>query len=167
MPVAQGRTGGGRQLLMLGVATVLGLAAMVLLFTQVGGLAQDGDVAVDIGDRVFAPGNVDRLSDDIAEKGPLLLSDVSGGDRDIFLQHIGDDEMSGWFAFGVRPLASTRDCFVMWDPVDTDFVDNCDGTVYPADGEGLPRYPVDIDADGNITIDIRSVISGAGSGDQG
>ncbi len=144
---------------MLGFASVLGVAAMVLLFTQVGGVARQGDVELNIGDSVFAPGNVDRLSDDIESLGPLLLSDVSGGDRDIFLQHIGDDDRTGWSAFGVRPLDAPRECFVEWQDDET-FVDNCDGTVYPADGAGLPEYPVAIDADGNLTVDIRAVIEG-------
>ncbi|MEZ5225640.1 MAG: hypothetical protein R2710_02915 [Acidimicrobiales bacterium] len=69
-----------------------------------------------IGDDVFLAGNVDRLADDIAKlETPLLLGDVSGGERDIFLQHIGDDDRAGWYAFAVRPLAPP-DCFVEWQP---------------------------------------------------
>jgi hypothetical protein len=161
VPVAKGRSGGGRQVASLAIASILGVAAMVLLFTQVGGSGGTNNVQVDVGDSVFAPGNVDRLSADIADKGPLLLSDVSGGDRDIFLQHTGTDPSSGWTAFGVRPLTASRECYVEWQPDRAEFVDNCDGTVYPADGAGLPPYPVVIDADGNITVDIRSAIDGS------
>ncbi|MEZ5376340.1 MAG: hypothetical protein R2733_07455 [Acidimicrobiales bacterium] len=157
MPIAQRGERGGRQLLMLAAATVLGLVAMVWLFTQVGGTGSNANVQVSIGDDVFLAGNVDRLADDIAKlETPLLLGDVSGGDRDIFLQHIGDDDRAGWYAFAVRPLAATRDCFVEWQPDDETFVDNCDGTVYPSTGEGLPPYPIDIDEDGFLTIDLRS-----------
>ncbi len=146
---------------MLGAATILGVVAMVWLFTQVGGSGSSANVQVSIGDEVFAAGFVDRLADDIENLGiPLLLSDVSGGDRDVYLQHIGDDDLTGWYAFGVRPLDATRDCYVEWQSDSETFVDNCDGTVYPADGEGLPPYPVAIDADGFLTVDIRSVVEG-------
>ncbi len=156
MPIAQRGERGGRQLLMLGAATVLGVVAMVWLFTQVGDEGSNANVQVSIGDDVFLAGNVERLASDIENLGPLLLGDVSGGDRDVWLQHIGDDDRSGWHAFGVRPLAATRDCFVEWQPDDETFVDNCDTTVYPSSGDGLPSYPIEIDADGFLTVKLRS-----------
>ncbi len=157
MPIAQRGERGGRQLLMLAAATVLGLIAMVWLFTQVGGIGSNANVQVSIGDDVFLAGNVDRLADDIENlETPLFFGDVSGGDRDLYLQHVGDDPAAGWYAFAARPLAATRDCFVEWTPADETFVDNCDGTVYPSTGDGLPPYPIDIDADGFLTIDLRA-----------
>lgn len=157
MPIAKRGEQGGRQLLMLAAATVLGIVAMIWLFTQVGGVGSNQSVEVNIGDDVFLAGNVERLADDIENLDtPLLLGDVSGGDRDVYLQHIGDDDLTGWYAFGVRPLAATRDCFVEWQVSDETFVDNCDGTVYPSSGEGLPPYPVEIDDEGFLTVDLRS-----------
>lgn len=161
MPVAKRGESGGRQLAMLGAATVLGVAAMIWLFTQVGGVGSGRDIELNLGDTVFFPGNVDRLSSDIATLGPLLFSDVSGGDRDLYLQHLGDDERQGWSAFAARQGDATRDCSVEWQADDAQFVDACDGTIYPADGTGLPQYPVTIDADGNITIDIRTGTQGS------
>lgn len=164
MPIAQRGERGGRQLLMLAAATALGVVAMVWLFTQVGNEGSDANLQVSVGDDVFLAGNVERLADDIENLGiPLLLSDVAGGDRDIYVQHIGDDDQTGWYAFGVRPLAAPRDCFVEWQENET-FVDNCDGTVYPASGDGLPAYDLDIDADGFLTIDFRSASSDAPAG---
>lgn len=157
MPIAQRGERGGKQLLMLGAATVLGIVAMIWLFTQVGNEGSDATVQVSLGDEVFLAGNVERLADDIENlEIPLLFSDVAGGDRDIYLQHIGDDDQTGWYAFGVRPLAAPRDCFVEWQSDDETFVDNCDGTIYPASGDGLPAYDIDIDTDGFLTIDFRS-----------
>lgn len=156
MPVGT-RKAPPRQIIFLIVATLLGFVAMFFLFTRTADLAQSGQVQLNIGDEVFAPGNVERLSEDIArEQTPLLLSDVSGGDRDIFLQHIGDDERTGWFAFAVRPLDAPRDCFISWDREAQLFEYNCDDRTFPADGEGLFQYPVVISQDGEITIDLNA-----------
>lgn len=158
MPIAKPGQQGGRQLLMLGAASLLGIVAMVWLMTQ---FADAGtNTEINIGDAVFPVGHVERLSEDIEDKGPLLFSDVSGGDRDIFLQHVGDDEMTGWSAFGVRQLDAVRDCYVEWEADRDEFVDNCDATTYPADGTGLPQYPVNVDSDGNLSVDVRAAITG-------
>jgi len=144
-----------RQIIFLIVATILGFVAMYFLFTRTADLAQSGDVQISIGDDVFAPGNVERLSEDL-ETDPLLLSDVSGGDRDIFLQHIGDVPETGWFAFAVRPSDAVRDCFVNWEIELQEFSYNCDDRTFPPGGEGLFQYPVNISPTGDITIDINA-----------
>ena len=146
-----------RQLIFLFVATVLGIVAMVFLVTRTADLAQSGDVQLNIGDEVFAPGNIERLSDDIeAQQTPLLFSDPAGGDRDIWLQHIGDNDETGWYAFAVRPPDAPRDCFVQWEVEDQQFTYNCDDRIFPADGEGLFQYPVSIAPNGEITIDLNA-----------
>lgn len=148
-----------RQIVFLLAATVLGIVAMVFLVTRTADLAQSGDVQLNIGDQVFAPGNVDRLSEDIErEQTPLFFPDVAGGDRDIYLQHIGDEPESGWFAFAVRPPDATRDCFADWNVDQQIFEYDCGGVTatYPADGEGLFQYPVVIAASGEITIDLNA-----------
>ncbi len=146
-----------RQIVFLFAATILGFVAMYFLFTRTADLAQSGDVQISIGDEVFAPGNIERLSEDIErEQTPLLLSDVSGGDRDIWLQHTGDEPGTGWFAFNVRPIDASRDCFTNWERDEQTFSYNCDDRVFPADGEGLFQYPVNISPTGDITIDINA-----------
>lgn len=146
-----------RQIVFLIVATLLGFVAMFFLFTRTADLAQSGDVQFNIGDDVFAPGNIDRLSEDIArEQTPLFFGDVAGGDRDIYLQHIGDDETTGWYAFAVRPLDAPRDCFAVWDLEAQGFGYTCDDRTFPADGEGLFQYPVVISQNGEITIDLNA-----------
>ncbi len=157
-----------RQLIMLIVATIVGVASMVFLVTRTTDLAQDGQVQLNIGDEVFAPGKTDRLSDDIAAQGPLLLADQAGRDRDIYLQHIGDDPDTGWFAFAVRPPDAGRECFAKWQPDQDIFTferlvegslqetEPCDDRTFPADGEGLRSYPVQIDAEDRISIDLNA-----------
>ena len=148
-----------RQIIYLFVATILGFVAMYFLFTRTSDLAQSGEVQLSIGDQVFAPGNIDRLSEDIEQQQtPLFFGDVAGGDRDIFLQHIGDEPSTGWFAFAVRPQDAERECFATWDLADQEFDYSCDDVTatYPADGEGLFQYPVAINDDGQITIDLNA-----------
>lgn len=146
-----------RQLVFLFVATILGIVAMVFLVTRTADLAQSGDVQLNIGDQVFAPGNVDRLADDIERQNtPLLFADPAGGDRDIFLQHIGDEPTTGWFAFAVRPPEAPRDCFIQWQAADALFTYTCDDRTFPADGEGLFQYPVVVASNGEITIDLNA-----------
>ena len=146
-----------RQIIYLFIATLLGFVAMYFLFTRTADLASSGDVQISIGDEVFAPGNIERLSEDIeAQQTPLLLSDVSGGDRDIFLQHIGDEPGTGWFAFAVRPNDAPRDCFINWEIEAQEFSYNCDDRTFPANGEGLFQYPVNINPGGDITIDLNA-----------
>jgi hypothetical protein len=151
VPVAKSRRSPGRQALWLGLAAALGVAAMILLVVWVGGQARRGEVSVRIGDDTFRPGQAATIADFIADEGPWLVPDVAGGDRDLILQHLGDDPTSGWYAFAARPLQAPRDCLVQWQQATETFVDSCDGTVYPADGEGLPRFPVRID-DGELEV---------------
>jgi hypothetical protein len=157
-----------RQIIYLVVATIVGVVALGFLVLRTADLANRGDIQISIGDEVFAPGNVSRLSDDIERFGPLPLSDVSGGDRDIYLQHLGDDERDGWFAFSVRPLDASRECFALWQPEENLFTyerqvgndpqntEPCDDRTFPADGEGLFQYPVRIDDEGDLSVDLNA-----------
>jgi hypothetical protein len=79
---------------------------------------------------------------------------VAGGDRDVYLQHLGTDEDRGWVAFDTRPPGASRDCAVRWVPEDEAFEDPCTGDRYPPNGEGLRQYPVTID-DGRVGVDLR------------
>ena len=102
-------------------------------------------------------GQVVDTADFIADQGPWLMPDlIAGRDRDIILQHLGDDPETGWHAFAARPAAAPRDCFLEWNASDETFTDNCDGTTYDAIGTGLTQYPVFIDANGNLAIDINA-----------
>ena len=140
------------QLLWLALAGVLGVGAMILLVVWISDQARQGEVGIRIGDDTFRPGQADTLADFIAEEGPMLVPDVAGGDRDVILQHLGEDPRRGWHAFAARPPDASRDCVAEWQPDSTRFVDSCDGTVYPADGEGLPMFPVRVDTDGELEV---------------
>jgi hypothetical protein len=160
-PVArsQGHTGRALAVAAAGVIVAIGVAAALAV------LANRGTVDVRLGSDTFAEHDAEDAARDIARNGPILYPDTAGGDRDIYLQHFGDDPEAGWIAFAARPPGVSRACTLQWDGGDEVFrlLDSsrevsgeCDGREYPADGEGLPMYPVTVDADGNIDVDLNA-----------
>ena len=106
MPVARGPQMNARNALVVGLT---GVVIAVLLVIAVLWLADSGgNVEVRIGDQDFRDLDADRISAEIADRGPILFSDVAGGDRDIILQHLGDDPETGWFAFDARRVGDAR-----------------------------------------------------------
>ncbi|HEX8581741.1 MAG TPA: hypothetical protein VF640_05415 [Acidimicrobiales bacterium] len=143
--------------LVIASVAVAGILTAVVLFLVVVGAVRGGDVEVRLGDDEFRAGDAASQAESIARDGPLLFADVAGGDRDIVLQHLGDDPGSGWLAFDARPPGASRDCFARWEGATKQFVDTCDGTAYPSDGKGLTRYEVQVD-DGEVIVDLRSPV---------
>ena len=137
-------------------AVLLGVTGVVVGLVVLAGLAllsSRGTVKLQ-GDPVFDAGRTDSQAPAIASDGPILLGDVAGGDRDVYLQHVGPAEDRGWLAFDTRAPGAARDCAVRWVPDDEVFEDPCTGRRYPPDGEGLRQYPVHVD-DGRLTVDLR------------
>lgn len=151
-PVARSQRHAGRALLVagIGVAVAVGLAFTMSV------LANRGTVSVNLGDDVFDAGNAEDLAENVAEHGPVIYSDVAGGSRDIYVQHIGEDLKSGWFAFDARPPGTSRDCTLEWQADEQRLRDPCDDAIYPPDGEGLPQYPVLVTDDGDVEVDLRN-----------
>ena len=115
------------------VAVVVGLGAGFLMLR----LADSGRVDVRLGDAEFRAGSAESLSDDIAEGGPVLLKDPNS-DRDIFVQHLGEDPNRGWLVFETRWPGSPTSCGLTWEAASRQFV--------PPDSEeceGLPRAEED------------------------
>lgn len=159
MPVAQSSRPPLRQALLVGLGALMGVLSILFIVTQMDRLLGSvGSVDISVGDGIYRPGNAEDLGPAIDEQGPLLLPDLAGGDDDFFIQHLGDDPTDGWSAIAVRPQAASRDCFVQWQAEERTFVDNCDGTVYPGDGTGLPHYPVTVNDDGDLLVDLKVVI---------
>jgi hypothetical protein len=140
---------------MVGLGAVLGLLAVIFLVTQFDQLGSGESSEVQLGDPVFTVGSAEEIAPVIAEQGPLFLPDAARGDRDIYVQHLGDDWARGWSAFAVRPPDAERECFVEWKADDGNFVDTCDQTVYPANGDGLTQYAVSVDPEGGLTINLN------------
>jgi hypothetical protein len=159
-PVARSQAHAGRALLVAaaGVVLVMGVAIGVAI------LASRGDVEVRLGDETFTDQDASNLAEKIAEDGPVLYADAASGDRDIVVQHLGPDEETGWFALAARPAGVPRNCTIQWqaDSETFELLDEhgersgeCDGRSFPADGEGLPSYPVTV-TNGKLDIDINA-----------
>jgi hypothetical protein len=160
-PVArsQGHTGRALVVAAAGVIVAIGVAAALAV------LANRGTVDVRLGSETFAKQDAEDAAERVAEGGPILYADTAGRDRDIVLQHLGDDPEEGWIALAARPPGVSRECTIQWDPADEIFrlLDSseevsgeCDGREFPADGEGLPMYPVTVNADGNLDVDLNA-----------
>lgn len=156
MPVAKGGPPPARQAALVGLAAALGLLALLFLITRFDSLGGDGQTTdVELGQPVFSPGSATDIAAAIADSGPLLLPDAARGDRDVILQHLGEEPAEGWLAFAARPEGADRACFVEWQPDERRFVDSCDGTTYPEDGQGLEQFAVSVGSEGALTINLN------------
>lgn len=153
-PVEQG---GGH----VGRAALVTLVGIIVLFAGLGlatfALKDRNSPDLRIGDQTFTGGNAERLAQEIRERGPILYSDVSGRkDRDMILQHLGDDDGEGWHAFLASPIDKPRDCTWEWQADDERFRARCDRTLTaPADGEGLSQFEVTV-RDGRLDVDLNA-----------
>lgn len=154
MPVEKNIGTPPRQIVFLIISTVLGIGSMAYVFSQISSDGADADYLRELGSSIFVVGPSDVIADEIIESGPWLLGDPSGNSRDVWIQHIGDDDSTGWTAFSVRPVDATRDCSTTWEPAGEQFLDSCDGTTYPATGDGLTQYDLSLDGNGVLLLDL-------------
>jgi hypothetical protein len=156
MPVERSSGHAGRALAVAGV----GVAVVALAVWGVAVLtSRQSSFDVRLGDQTFQGGNAERLADEIDEDGPIFYADISdsgsGDQRDLILQHLGDDPDEGWYAFRAQPPGEERDCTWLWQPDEEQFRARCDDDLTaPADGEGLEAYPVEV-VDGKLDIDLN------------
>lgn len=155
MPVAKGPRFNLRN-----AAIIAGLALVVALTVGIAAIVvaqNSGEIEVRLGDDTFRSLDAEAMAAEIAENGPILFPDVAGGSRDIFLQHLGVDADTGWYAFEARVLGADRSCNVAWIASDASFDDPClSGTTYPADGTGLDQIPVYVE-EGDVIVDLNRV----------
>lgn len=154
MPVQQTRS--NRSVIVAVVGLSVGIIAVLALFVvAIPSLTEEGKVTVRLGDDRFPAGPAEARAASIERDGPILFSDVASGQRDIFVQHLGDDPLEGWLAFDARRPGQGRACTLVWVPGEAVFVDPCDDVVVPADGEGLPQYPAEV-VDGGVVVDLNA-----------
>lgn len=161
MPVARGPQINARSAVLVGFTGVV--IALLLGGFVIWLASQSSDVEI-FGSRDFDAGRTGAISAEIADRGPILYSDVgSSGERDIILQHLGDDPETGWLAFLARRIEDPRDCFFMWDATEGDFFltsntdTECDDVRVDAAGTGLVAYEVEI-RDGDIRVLLNEEI---------
>ncbi|MFA5566574.1 MAG: hypothetical protein WC184_11175 [Acidimicrobiia bacterium] len=131
------------------------VAGIGLMFVMVNMASKGGEnVKLNIGSDFFDAGNAQARSESIQKDGPILFADVAGRDRDIILQHIGNDPTTEWYALAAAPSGKARDCTLVWNKDSQDFVD-CDGQRFPANGDGLMTYPVTVE-NGRLSVDLNA-----------
>lgn len=142
-----------RAIAMVAASLLLILGGIIAFVTF---LSARGDVQVRLGDDRFNAGDARDIADDVADRGPILFSDVAGGRRDIVVNHLSADPLEGWVAFDARLPGDDRSCQVNWQPDRGAFAYSCDPALsFPPDGEGLASYPVVV-VDGRIIVDINA-----------
>ncbi len=144
-----------------GRAALVALVGVVVLFVAIGvvtlSLKDRNSPDLQLGDQTFKAGRAATLAERIADTGPRLYADVSGRkDRDLILQHLGDDPETRWHAFLAAPIDKPRDCTWEWQPDERLFRAKCDpDLVAPADGAGLPQFKVTV-IDGRVDVDLNA-----------
>jgi hypothetical protein len=145
----------------VGQAAAVALVAVVLLVLGAGAFAllnrDTPSTDLRLGDQTFQGGSTERLAKEIAERGPIFYGDVSGNkERDIILQHLGDDPSKGWYAFRAAPVDKDRECTWQWQADEDLFRAKCDESLTaPADGEGLEQFPIKV-RDGRLDVDLNA-----------
>ena len=139
---------------LMGLVVALVLLIVVFVFA-IPSLTESGKVEVRLGADTFDAGLAKKRADAIRRDGPILFSDVASGQRDIFLQHLGDDDTTGWSAFDARRSGQGRACTLTWDGSRSEFADPCDGSTVPPSGAGLARYKVVVTESGTVVIDLN------------
>ena len=165
-PVQQTRLSPRTIVIMAISAVIIAAGLLVFVLVSLPRLTSSGEVEVQLGSELFDAGYATVQAAAIDGGGPILYSDVSGGQRDIYLQHLGDDPLSGWVAFDARRAGTARECTVQWDPADEQFDDPCDGSTVPADGAGLTAVFVEVrgeTGEERIVIDLNEPVTTVGT----
>ena len=166
-PVAPRRTRSPRTFTLAvgGVVLALGLAVALFVFA-IPAITSKNQTAIHQGAATLSEGSAADRARDIARSGPILLPDQAGGQRDIFLQHLGTSTGDGWYAFDARKAGQPRQCTLRWNAGAGHFDDPCGGAVVAADGHGLVHYRVTVTKDGDLVIDLdpNDETSGGGAG---
>ena len=123
-------------------------------------LSGSGEIQFKLGDDVFEVGNAEVFAEKIrSDRSPIAWASLSGS-RPIYVQHIGEDPLMGWFAIDARSPSDLVSCSLQWDIDRQIFVDECSETnTYPANGEGLTRFDVIVNVAGIVQIDLNKIFS--------
>jgi hypothetical protein len=146
-----------------GVVLALGLAVALFVFA-IPSISSRNQTTVRLGADNLALGSAKDRARDIATGGPILEPDQSGGQRDIFVQHLGTDVGDGWYAFDTRRAGESRGkCTLRWNRRARHFDDPCNGSPVPADGGDLVHYKVTVTKDGDLFVDLNPNDESAGT----
>jgi hypothetical protein len=143
-------------------SALLALTA-VLIVVLVLRLASSPDAKVQLGDEVFEVGQVRILAPEVDKAGPLLFADPLKRNRDLYIQHLGNDPKTGWLAFEAHARGQDRRCTLKWSQEAGLFTDPCSHATYPVDGKGLTRYRTEVNRKGKggltLFVDLRTPLT--------
>lgn len=142
-------------------ASVVALTVAAVLMVLVVRFASQRPDEVNLGGRVFAVADAERLARRIEQEGtPFLFKDplTRRPGREVYVHHVGPDSKEGWLAIEAYAPGSPRrlECILVWDQAGSRFRDPCGGQTFPADGSGLRTYPAEVDEGGRVVVDLRS-----------
>jgi hypothetical protein len=139
------------------LAGIAFLTAVGLALWGVATLVSRGSdtIEVRLGDDEFDAGPAADRAEEIAERGPALFPGLVSADQGyIVVNHLGAGPLQGWYAFAAVPAGQAVRCAVQWDDAATQFLDPCTGATFPPDGTGLTQYPVRVDDDEHVIVDL-------------
>jgi hypothetical protein len=141
-------------------ASIVGVAFTFVLVLFVVRFASERPNEVNLGQDRFEVGSAHVFARAIARDGPILFKDplTSRPGREIYVQHLGDDETEGWLAIAAYGVDAPREqrCTLVWDRAERVFTDPCGGPDVPADGTGVATFPGKVDDRRVVVIDLRS-----------
>lgn len=128
-------------------SVVVGLVVVMALLTLVPAFRDRSNN--ELGDDVY-----EIQASTVRSSTPLLVNDLAGGDRPIWITHTGAVETEGYHAF---TAIDDDGCAIEVDQETLELFRGCDGTPVPPDGGDLTHYDVAYD-DGELRIDVNSVV---------
>jgi hypothetical protein len=113
---------------------------------------------VHLGSETFRVGGAKSLKQRIEADGfPLLFQDLRNNSIDIYVDHQkGQPFYKGWRAFEAHAPDAPRTCQLKW--TSGEYTDPCDGSTYPASGQGLRRFEAKV-VKGFVVVDLRKRVS--------
>jgi hypothetical protein len=105
----------------------------------------------------FRVGNVERIAEEIAEKGPLLFPglNTTTGERTLIVDHEGEDPTREWHTYWAYPADRDSSCAVTQEEQTRRFTD-CDGRILDVDDLARPETvrPI-VENQRTLFIDLR------------
>src|SRR4051794_34419509 len=123
-PVQQSKVRDPRSLALALGGLVLGVVLLIAVFVfAIPRLTESSTVRVRPQSNSLTVGDAEYFAGKVADGGPIFFADPAGGSRDLFVQHVGADPLTGWSAFDARRPGTGRDCTLAWDRAARQFTD--------------------------------------------
>lgn len=151
--MARQKVSGARSMV---TTAVVALVASAILFFFVVQLSSTPEAKNNLGDATFELGSAADRAENVRKTGPLLFqAPQGGGDRDIYVHHLGGKSSENWVAF-LAYRGGRRDCHLQWNERTERFTEPCTKRTYGADpGPAFEHFGVSVRKDGTLVVDLR------------